>query len=321
VLALSGGTLVNTTDPVTSNEGGTGNTATASVTVDLPDLTITKTHVGNFIQGQFGASYTITVTNIGGATSNAAVTVTDTLPAGLTATAIGGIGWTCPTLTTCTRVDGLDPGLSFNDITVTVNVSLKAAATLTNTATVSGGGEANTTNNSASDVTTITQIPGGALSISLVTDSTVTIDHGNTASFLFTVTSGSTSVGAVNFACTGLPAPGTCTFNNQGETQSSAQITMTVTTATQASASNHGFWKVLPVVAIVIVPLLGAARKKPGRKLIVTVFLGVMIFLAGCGVAPKVNFVPRGSFPLTVTATSSADPTVQASTTVTLIIR
>src|SRR5258708_26682076 len=49
-------------------------------------------------------------------------------------------------------------------------------------------------------------------------------------------------------------------------------------TATQASASNHGFWKVLPVVAIVIVPLLGAARKKPGRKLIVTVFLGVMIF-------------------------------------------
>src|SRR5260221_11520539 len=30
VLAIAGGTQVNTTDPVTSNEGGTGNTATAS---------------------------------------------------------------------------------------------------------------------------------------------------------------------------------------------------------------------------------------------------------------------------------------------------
>src|SRR5260221_351052 len=36
VLAIAGGTQVNTTDPVTSNEGGTGNTATASVDVPLP---------------------------------------------------------------------------------------------------------------------------------------------------------------------------------------------------------------------------------------------------------------------------------------------
>ena len=32
-----------------------------------PDLTITKTHTGNFTQGQTGATYTITVSNSGGA--------------------------------------------------------------------------------------------------------------------------------------------------------------------------------------------------------------------------------------------------------------
>src|SRR4029077_11404966 len=57
VLAVSAGTQVNTTDPVTSNEGGTGNTATATVSVETADLTITKTHTGNFVRPQTGATY------------------------------------------------------------------------------------------------------------------------------------------------------------------------------------------------------------------------------------------------------------------------
>src|SRR5882724_7514191 len=134
VLAIAGGTQVNTTDPVTSNEGGTGNTATASVDVPLPDVTITKTHVGNFTRGLPGATYTITVTNVGAATTSDPVTVTDTLPAGLNATAIGGSGWICTSLTSCSRADGLDPGLSFPDITLTVSVNLNAPASVTNTA-------------------------------------------------------------------------------------------------------------------------------------------------------------------------------------------
>jgi uncharacterized repeat protein (TIGR01451 family) len=59
------------------------------------DLTLAKTHVGTFAQGQTGATYTLTVTNIGAGATSGTVTVTDTLPTGLTATGIAGAGWAC----------------------------------------------------------------------------------------------------------------------------------------------------------------------------------------------------------------------------------
>ena len=49
----------------------------------------------------------------------------------------------------------LAAGQSYPPITLTVNVASTAPASVTNTATVSGGGETNTANNTASDVTTI----------------------------------------------------------------------------------------------------------------------------------------------------------------------
>jgi hypothetical protein len=56
---------------------------------------------------------------------------------------------------TCTRTDILNPGVSEPVITLTVNVALSAPSLVTNTATVSGGGEVVTGNDSASDPTTI----------------------------------------------------------------------------------------------------------------------------------------------------------------------
>ena len=78
----------------------------------------------------------------------------DTLPAGLTAlinnpgvpagpVAASGPGWTC-TGTRCTRTDVLAPGAAYPPITITVGVASNAAATVTNTATVTGGGDAGT---------------------------------------------------------------------------------------------------------------------------------------------------------------------------------
>jgi uncharacterized repeat protein (TIGR01451 family) len=126
---------------------------------DKADLTITSAHTGNFTQGQNGATYTLTATNSGGLDTNGTVTVTDTLPAALTATAIAGTGWTCdlPTLA-CTRSDVLASGTSYPAITLTVNVANNAAGILSNSAAVSGGGELNTTNDSATDSTTIIQL-------------------------------------------------------------------------------------------------------------------------------------------------------------------
>ena len=89
------------------------------------------------------------------------MTAIDTLPTGMTATAVSGTGWNCTLGTlTCTRSDALSASSSYPALTLTVTVSGSAAASLTNSVSVSGGGESNTSNDSASDVTTISQLPG-----------------------------------------------------------------------------------------------------------------------------------------------------------------
>jgi uncharacterized protein (TIGR03437 family) len=122
----------------------------------LPDMTIAKSHSGNFFAGQTGAAYTIQVFNSGVGPTTSRVSVTDTLPAGFTATGMSGSGWSCTLATlTCTRSDALASGFGYPAITLTVNVAAGAAATSTNTVTVSGGGEFTTTNNSATDPTNV----------------------------------------------------------------------------------------------------------------------------------------------------------------------
>ncbi len=130
--------------------------ASATFSSCVPDLTITKVHSGNFLQGQAGGTYTITVFNAGTGPTTDAVVVQDMLPTGLTATAMTGPNWTCnvPTLM-CTRADAIAAGSSYDPITLTVNVSNSAPNSVTNVATVSGGGEIAASNNTANDVTLI----------------------------------------------------------------------------------------------------------------------------------------------------------------------
>jgi uncharacterized repeat protein (TIGR01451 family) len=142
---------------ITPYVGTSLNQEDVTVTSPSADLTITKTHIGNFIQGQTGAIYTLTATNSGTAATSGTVSVVDTLPTGLTATAISGTSWTCTLATlTCTRSDALAAGSSYSAITLTVSVAANAASSITNNATVSGGGEINTSNNSATQTTTVT---------------------------------------------------------------------------------------------------------------------------------------------------------------------
>ena len=128
----------------------------------LADLTITSTHTGSFAQGQVGATYIISVSNSGSSPTRGTVTVTDNLPIGMSATALTGGGWNCTLAQlTCTRSDQLDANARYPAVMLTVNVALTASpATLTNSATVSGGGEQNKNNDSASDATSLTCAPG-----------------------------------------------------------------------------------------------------------------------------------------------------------------
>jgi len=173
-------TVVNTAtvtgggDKNATNNSANDPTAVTGGAVGTPDLTITKTHVGNFTQGQNGAAYSVTVSNVGSAASNGAVTVTDTIPAGLTLASMSGTGWACGA-NSCTRNDALGAGTAYPVITVTVNVAANATASVTNTVNVSGGGETNTANNAANDVTTVVVSGGGGGPTSV--DITVTKTH------------------------------------------------------------------------------------------------------------------------------------------------
>ncbi|WP_009631938.1 DUF11 domain-containing protein [Synechocystis sp. PCC 7509] len=138
-------------------DSATSGVQPTNVIVTLPDMAIAKSHTGNFNKGQTG-TYTLTATNLGPGTTNGTVTISDTLPTGLTPTAATGTGWTCTIsgqVVTCTRSDALAATTSYPPITLTVNVAVNAPASITNTATVSGGGQANTTNDSVNDATTI----------------------------------------------------------------------------------------------------------------------------------------------------------------------
>ncbi|MFE5095944.1 hypothetical protein ACFRCI_37775 [Streptomyces sp. NPDC056638] len=119
-----------------------------------PTLAISKSHSGAFGQGK-GGTYSITVTNSGtGPTDGTTVTLTETLPKGLTPVSLSGTGWACSRSTlTCTRSDVLPSGSSYPPITLKVDVSCKAPSTVTNTATVTGGGD--TTTHTATDPTKI----------------------------------------------------------------------------------------------------------------------------------------------------------------------
>jgi uncharacterized repeat protein (TIGR01451 family) len=222
--------------------------------VGVSDLTITKTHTGNFTQGQTGATYTLTATNSGNAATSGTVSVVDTLPTGLTATAISGPGWTCTLATlTCTRSDALAAGSSYSAITLTVNVAANAASSVTNNATVSGGGEVNTANDTATNPTTVngvsdltitkthtgnfTQGQAGATYTLTATNSGTAATSG-TVSVVDTLPSGltATAITGTSWICT--LATLTCTRSDALAAGSSySAITLTVNVAANAASS------------------------------------------------------------------------------------
>jgi LPXTG-site transpeptidase (sortase) family protein len=126
------------------------------------DLRIVKSHSGMFNLGSNGGSFTITVSNVGEETVLDPITVTDTLPTGLTpvnATTPGGSGWNACSIVgqtvSCTHPNpdpGLSIGASLQPITLTVDVSVAAAPTVTNIASLSNINDSNDLNNHSSDI-------------------------------------------------------------------------------------------------------------------------------------------------------------------------
>ena len=150
------GQEANCNEPSCNTPTGTSRLVSAGYVTSVPLLTITKSHTGNFAQGDIGDVYTLTVTNVSGAPFTAGlVTVTEYPPTGMSVTSMSGAGWTC-SVPNCTRTDVLLTGQSYPSISVVVNVASNAATSVTNQVTVIGGGSLPGT---ASDPTTIIAPP------------------------------------------------------------------------------------------------------------------------------------------------------------------
>lgn len=159
--AVGTNSITNTATVAGGGEIDTTNNSTSDPTTVLsPDLTIAKSHSGNFTRGSTGV-YNITVGNSGTVATSGTITVSDTLPAGMNiadgAMTLGGANsanWTCnaaSNVITCTSSTVI-PISGSSTFTFTVNVASNAAATVNNTATISGGNEANANNGNNSSI-------------------------------------------------------------------------------------------------------------------------------------------------------------------------
>jgi uncharacterized repeat protein (TIGR01451 family) len=196
--------VVNSVNVSGGGEVKTSNdTATDTITISqLPDLTVSATHAGTFVQGDTsGDTVSVTVTNSGGAATSGTVTVTDTLPAGLTlATPVGLLssGWTLAAgagnTVTATHSNGLAAGASYTTLTFNVMVAANAAASLTNNVSVAGGGEVVTSDSTAQDVIAVTQVPDLAVSSS----HSGPFEEGDTTGDTYTITVSNVGDGATS---------------------------------------------------------------------------------------------------------------------------
>jgi uncharacterized repeat protein (TIGR01451 family) len=138
--------IVNVTSTAVTPESNTatvsGGSSASSTATDVttinttapsnpPQLTASITSGGGFTQGP---------QNTGGASStNGTVYVDEILPPSLTIVAMAGTDWVCNAYS-CSRSDALGGGSSYQPITVTVNVSSAAPASVVSMVALSGGG-------------------------------------------------------------------------------------------------------------------------------------------------------------------------------------
>jgi len=229
VLATSGGDKVNTTDPITSTEGGTGGTATATVTVDLPAPDVSKTFGAASIPLHGTTSLSFTISNNADATGTG-IGFTDSLPAGLVVASPNGLTGSCPAGAISATAGGtsitlsgavLDPGVN---CTFSVNVTGNSAGTMNNAVSTISSSETGPIPATASASLVVVAAPTIAKSFGAAS-----IPSGGTTSLSFTITNPNASTSSSGIAFTDAFPAGLVIATPNGLTGSCGGGTITAT--------------------------------------------------------------------------------------------
>ncbi|MEM7254050.1 MAG: DUF11 domain-containing protein, partial [Pseudomonadota bacterium] len=140
----------------------------SAANVEVADLAVTKSHVGDFTARQ-NNDFQINVQNNGPRADPGTITVTDTLPSGLTYVSSSGVGWSCSASgqdVTCTHAGPLPVGQSLPQMTITVLVDASSAPGISNTAVVSSPTFDNVSGNDMSTDTITINVLDPALRVS-----------------------------------------------------------------------------------------------------------------------------------------------------------
>jgi len=314
------GTFTNTVIPSGGNAAVYANGTNSTVVKGVPRLALTKTHSGTFYAG-LQATYTLTPTNTGTLATSGTLTLVDTLPTGLNYVSASGVGWVCGNagqVVTCTSTVAIALGANGNTLGVTVNPQPAAVPSVTNSATLSGGGAA--TPATASDPTTVAEAPVLGISKSHVgnfvagTNGTYTIAPINSGA---QATSGTyTVVDTLPTGLTFVSAAGT------GWSCADAGATVTCTNANVIAASSLGPPITLVVgVAASAVPSVtnsagssGGGAPNTGSATDVTTVTIPVLAVTKSHVA---SFVVGQNGTYTITARNTGNATTFGTTTVT----
>ncbi|MBZ5603097.1 MAG: Ig-like domain repeat protein [Acidobacteriia bacterium] len=232
-----------TTGPVSNSVqitggGASSNSASDSITIDAaPVLSISKTHTGNFTQGQ-SAEWDIAVSNTAAGSNTVGTTnVSDALPSGYTITSIVGSGWNCAgsvgTATlSCASTQTVAGSSAFPTLQMTVSVPADSATSVSNTAKAWGGGDlthiSSATAAASTDGVTVVQVAA-----------TITVTSGGTQSTAVN-TVFPTALGVVVKDAGGVvipSAPVTYTAPSTGASGTFSNSTATITANTNGSGA------------------------------------------------------------------------------------
>jgi len=222
------GSYTNTSGSVTSSNGGTGNTASAGLTVVAPP-SISKGFSPTSVAVGGTSTLTLTITNPNTGTALSGVAVTDTFPGGLQVAATPNATNTCGGTFTATAGStsiSLSGGTisASSSCAVSVNVTPTTSGTKSNTT-----GNVSSTNGGTGATSNTATLGAGDFTIS-VTPTTETIPPGHMAVYTLTLASTTGFQGTINLTCSTTGPPGsTCTITPSSVTLVSGSETAKVT--------------------------------------------------------------------------------------------